>query len=73
MYKRQKKLKREKTVIQITHRLANVVESDEIYMMDSGNIVERGTHKELMERKGQYEKMYTAQKELELYTREEAM
>ena len=68
-----KKLKREKTVIQITHRLANVVESDEIYMMDSGNIIERGTHKELMERKGQYEKMYTAQKELELYTREEAM
>lgn len=68
-----KGLKREKTVIQITHRLANVVESDEIYMMDSGNIVERGTHKELMERKGQYEKMYTAQKELELYAREEAM
>ncbi len=68
-----KKLKREKTVIQITHRLANVVESDEIYMMDSGNIIERGTHKELMERKGQYEKMYTAQKELELYVREEVM
>lgn len=68
-----KGLKREKTVIQITHRLANVVESDEIYIMDSGNIVERGTHKELMERKGQYEKMYTAQKELELYVREEVM
>ncbi|RHQ98377.1 ABC transporter ATP-binding protein/permease [Peptoclostridium sp. AF21-18] len=68
-----KKLKREKTVIQITHRLANVVESDEIYMMDSGNIIEKGTHRELMERKGQYEKMYTAQKELELYVREEAM
>jgi len=68
-----KKLKREKTVIQITHRLANVVESDEIYMMDSGNIIEKGTHSELMERKGRYEKMYTAQKELELYVREEAM
>ena len=68
-----KKLKREKTVIQITHRLANVVESDEIYMMDSGNIIEKGTHNELMERKGRYEKMYTAQKELELYAREEAM
>ena len=68
-----KKLKREKTVIQITHRLANVVESDEIYMMDSGNIIEKGNHSELMERKGRYEKMYTAQKELELYVREEAM
>ena len=68
-----KKLKREKTVIQITHRLANVVESDEIYMMDSGNIIEKGTHNELMEKKGRYEKMYTAQKELELYVREEAM
>lgn len=68
-----KGLKREKTVIQITHRLANVVESDEIYIMDSGNIIEKGTHSELMERKGRYEKMYTAQKELELYAREEAM
>ena len=68
-----KKLKREKTVIQITHRLANVVESDEIYMMDSGNIIEKGTHSELMKKKGRYEKMYTAQKELELYVREEAM
>lgn len=68
-----KKLKREKTVIQITHRLANVVESDEIYMMDSGNIVEKGTHNELMKRKCRYEKMYTAQKELELYAREEVM
>ena len=68
-----KKLKREKTVIQITHRLANVVESDEIYMMDSGNIIEKGNHNELMERKGLYEKMYTAQKELELYAREGAM
>ena len=68
-----KKLKREKTIIQITHRLANVVESDEIYMMDSGNIIEKGNHNELMERKGRYEKMYTAQKELELYAREEAM
>ena len=68
-----KKLKREKTVIQITHRLANVVESDEIYMMDSGNIIEKGNHNELMERKGRYEKMYTAQKELELYTRKGAM
>ena len=68
-----KKLKREKTVIQITHRLANVVESDEIYMRDSGNIIEKGTHSELMEKKGRYEKMYTAQKELELDVREEAM
>lgn len=68
-----KKLKREKTVIQITHRLANVVESDEIYMMDSGNIIEKGTHSELMKIKGRYEKMYTAQKELELYAREEAI
>ena len=68
-----KRLNREKTVIQITHRLANVVESDEIYMMDSGNIIEKGNHSELMERKGRYEKMYTAQKELELYARKEAM
>ena len=42
-------------------------------MMDSGNIIEKGTHSELMEKKGRYEKMYTAQKELELYARKEAM
>lgn len=63
-----KKLKREKTVIQITHRLANVVDSDEIYMMDSGKIIERGTHEELINKNGKYKKMYITQKELENYT-----
>ena len=42
-------------------------------MIDSGNIIEKVTHNELMEKIGRYEKMYTAQKELELYVREEAM
>lgn len=66
-----KKLKREKTIIQITHRLANVVESDLIYMMDSGKIIEKGTHKELIDKKGRYENMYNTQRELELYARGE--
>lgn len=66
-----KSLKREKTIIQITHRLANVVDSDLIYMMDSGEIVEEGTHNELIGKKGKYEKMYRTQRELELYARGE--
>ncbi|WP_300282731.1 ABC transporter ATP-binding protein/permease [Peptacetobacter sp.] len=64
-----KRLKSEKTIIQITHRLANVLESDLIYMMDDGKIIEKGTHESLMEKKGRYEKMYNAQRELELYAR----
>ncbi|MBQ8408022.1 MAG: ABC transporter ATP-binding protein/permease [Clostridia bacterium] len=60
-----KALSREKAVIVISHRLANVVPSDLIYYMESGELKESGTHDELMEKCGGYAKLYTTQKNLE--------
>lgn len=56
-----------KTVILISHRLANVVKSDCIYMMKDGFVAEAGTHERLMEQAGEYAKLYRAQTELEQY------
>lgn len=60
-----KELSKTKTVLLISHRLANVVPSDLIYYMQSGEIKEKGTHSQLMEKQGGYAKLYMAQKELE--------
>ena len=60
-----KELSKTKAVIVISHRLANVVPSNLIYYMESGEIKETGTHLELMGKQGGYAKLYTAQKELE--------
>ncbi|MBQ7932711.1 MAG: ABC transporter ATP-binding protein/permease [Clostridia bacterium] len=60
-----KALSREKAVIVISHRLANVVTSDLIYYMEAGERKESGTHGELMEKGGGYAKLYTTQKNLE--------
>lgn len=60
-----KELAKTKVVIVISHRLANVVPSDLIYYMESGEIKERGTHIELMNNRGGYAKLYITQKELE--------
>ena len=60
-----KELSKKKSVIVISHRLANVVPSDNIYYMEEGKVMESGTHEQLMERKGGYAKLYLAQKELE--------
>lgn len=56
-----------KTIILISHRLANVVESDQIYCLDKGQIVESGTHAEMMAKKGIYYGLYRGQQELEGY------
>lgn len=60
-----KELSKSKSVIVISHRLANVVPSDLIYYMESGELIESGTHDELMTKNSGYAKLYTTQKNLE--------
>ena len=61
-----KELSKRKSVIVISHRLANVVPSDNIYYMESGELKEQGAHAELMKLGGGYATLFTAQKELEM-------
>lgn len=61
------RLAKTKTVILISHRLANVTDSDHIYVLDKGKIVECGTHQTLLAKKGIYENLWTAQQSLENY------
>lgn len=56
-----------KTVILITHRLANVIDTDHIYVMKNGKVVESGNHKKLLACRGVYEKLWNAQQSLENY------
>ena len=63
------KLSKTKTVILISHRLANVVDSDKIFMLKNGSIVESGLHSELMNNKGAYEKLFTDQMNLENFSK----
>ena len=59
-----------KTVILISHRLANVVSADNIYVMEGGNVAESGTHGQLLAAGGVYARLWTAQSELENYAKE---
>ncbi len=52
-----------RTTLVIAHRLSTVVDADEIIFLDHGVIVERGTHPELLERKGEYAAMWNRQRE----------
>ena len=61
------KLAQIKTVILISHRLANVVDSDNIYVMDKGTIVESGSHATLLAKDRSYAKLWNAQQSLENY------
>ena len=60
-----KEMSESKSVIVISHRLANVVPADNIYFMRDGQVRESGSHAYLMERKGEYAKLFNAQKQLE--------
>lgn len=62
-------LAKSRTVILISHRLANVVSSDRIYMLEEGRVIESGTHRELMTAGGSYRKLYRRQRALESYSR----
>ncbi len=52
-----KKLSKGKTTLVIAHRLSTVIQADEILVMDQGKIIERGTHKTLIQKKGLYKKL----------------
>ena len=60
-----KELSKEKSVIVISHRLANVIAADTIYYIEDGEVKEHGTHAELMNMHEGYAKLYTTQKNLE--------
>ena len=64
-------LAKAKLVVLISHRLANVVKADKIYVVEKGQIVEEGNHAELLGKQGKYSNLYGAQQELEKYGKEE--
>lgn len=61
-----------KTVLLISHRLANVTASDEIYVLERGDIVQHGTHEALLKQGGAYAALWSAQQVLEHYGEEAA-
>ena len=63
------RLAKKKTVILISHRLANVVKSDRIYLLEQGRVIQWGTHDELMVQGGPYRELFQHQQELENYGR----
>ena len=63
-------LAKSKTVILVSHRLANVVGADHIYVLDHGIVAESGSHEELLAHHGLYERLWTAQQSLENYRKE---
>ena len=65
-----KDLAKEKTVLLISHRLANVVSSDTIYFLKDGKITEFGKHDELIKLNGDYATIYNSQIALENYGKE---
>ena len=59
-------LSKEKTILVISHRLANVTDAKNIYVMNKGKLVENGTHEELMKNESCYYNMVNKQNELEM-------
>ena len=58
------KLMEGRTVFVIAHRLSTVRNSDAIMVLEKGEIIERGTHDDLLEQKGKYYQLYTGMFEL---------
>ncbi len=56
-----------KTVLMISHRLANVTKAGRIYVLGQGRIVQSGTHESLLTEGSVYQKLWNAQQELEQY------
>jgi len=65
-------LAKTKTIVLISHRLANVVQADKIYVVEKGMIVESGKHTDLLAKQGAYSKLFEAQQVLESYGKTDA-
>lgn len=63
-------LSKSKTVVLISHRLANVAGANHIYVMEQGTVAEHGAHRELLAKNGRYAGLWNAQQSLEHYGRE---
>ncbi len=59
------RLMKNRTTFVIAHRLSTVRNSNMILVLENGEIIERGTHEELLEKKGRYYELYTGKKELD--------
>ncbi|HWY39090.1 MAG TPA: ABC transporter ATP-binding protein, partial [Bacteroidia bacterium] len=55
------KLMQNRTTVVIAHRLSTIVNADEIVVLDKGQIIERGAHRQLLERKGAYYRLFELQ------------
>lgn len=63
-------LAKKKTIILISHRLANVKNADCIYVLQKGNIAGSGTHEQLLAQKGEFARLWNAQQSLENFGKE---
>ena len=68
-----KELAKTKTVLLISHRLANVVAADRIYVLKDGKVIEQGQHEELYRQQGYYQKLFQQQSDLEQFGKEAAV
>lgn len=63
-------LSKTKTIILISHRLANVKDADRIYVLRNADIAENGTCEELVKRNGEFARLWNAQQSLENFGKE---